>query len=110
MKQGDIYFANLNPTKGREQQGMRPVLIVSGNALNDNLDIVIIMPLTTKIKGYAPSLFLKKDKHNGLKENSEVISFHIRAISKERLANKLGRITHEQLTEIKQKLNEVLTF
>lgn len=110
MKQGEIYFANLNPTKGREQHGVRPVLIISGNAMNDHLDIVLVMPLTSKLKGYAPSLLLKKDKVNGLKENSEVITFQIRAVSKDRLTTKLGKVTYDQLHEVKQKLNDVLNY
>jgi mRNA interferase MazF len=41
MKQGEIWYADLNPTKGSEQAGLRPVLIVSGDLLNANLPVVI---------------------------------------------------------------------
>jgi mRNA interferase MazF len=50
MRQGEIWYANLNPSKGSEQAGFRPVVIVSGNLLNEHLPVVIVMPLTTKIK------------------------------------------------------------
>lgn len=50
MKQGEIWMANLDPTKEREQAGFRPVLIKSGNLLNLHLEIVLICPLTTKLK------------------------------------------------------------
>ena len=53
MKQREIWFANLNPTKGREQRGIRPVVIISDNDMNDHMDICIVCPLTSKIKNYA---------------------------------------------------------
>ena len=89
MKQGDIYFANLNPTKGREQQGIRPIVIISGNAMNDHSDIVIACPLSSKIKNFSGCIVLKKDKINNLDSDSEIITFQVRAISKERLINKI---------------------
>ncbi len=110
MKQREIWFANLNPTKGREQRGIRPVVIISGNAMNDHMDICIVCPLTSKIKNYAGCVLLKKDKLNGLKEDSEIISFQIRTIAKERLVRKLGEITSEQLKNLKMGLIEVLHY
>ena len=50
MKQGEIWFTELNPIKGSEQAGFRPVVIISGNALNDFTQVLICCPLTTKIK------------------------------------------------------------
>ena len=110
MKQRDIYIANLNPSKGSEQQGTRPVVVVSGNAMNDNLDICIVCPLTSAIKNYAGCLVLKPDKSNNLETDSEIITFQIRVISKERLSKKIGEITDEQLHSLKKKLLEVLTY
>jgi mRNA interferase MazF len=110
MKQRDIWLADLNPVKGSEQQGIRPVVIVSGNAMNDNLGICIICPLTTKLKNYAGGIVLFKDEINGLEQNSEVITFQVRAISKERLIRKLGELTKVQLESVKKGLNEILTY
>ena len=110
MKQKEIFFANLNPSKGSEQQGIRPVVIISGNAMNDNLDVCIVCPLSSTIKGYAGCVQLKTDSRNNLKNDSEIITFQIRTISKDRLINKIGEITDFQLNEIKKKLYEVLTY
>ncbi|MEP7128197.1 MAG: type II toxin-antitoxin system PemK/MazF family toxin [Chitinophagales bacterium] len=110
MKQREIWFANLNPTKGREQSGIRPVVILSGNSLNDHLDICIVCPLTSKVKHYAGCVLLKKDKVNGLKEDSEIITFQIRAISKQRLTKKIGEITVEQLRRLKEGLIEIIHY
>jgi mRNA interferase MazF len=110
VKQKDIYFANLNPSKGSEQQGIRPVVIISGNAMNDNLDVCIICPLSSTIKGYEGCVQLKSDNLNNLKNDSEIITFQIRTISKGRLINKIGEISDFQLNEIKKKLYEILTY
>lgn len=110
MKQGDIYFANLNPSRGSEQRGLRPVVIVSGNAMNDHFGVVIVMPLSSKIKKYAGCILLKKDKINNLKQDSEVITFQLRSLSKDRLTKKMGNISGDQLHELKKKLLEVLTY
>lgn len=110
MKQGEIWYANLDPTRGSEQQGARPVLIISGNVLNTHLPIVIACPLTTKIKNYKGNIILKPDKKNGLSEKSEVMVFHIRSISRERMFKKVGNITKSQLDEIKQGLDDILRY
>ncbi len=110
MKQKDIYLANLEPAKGGEQKGTRPVVIISGNAMNDNLDIVIVCPLTTSIKKYAGCVVLEKNPKNKLTEDSEIITFQIRVLSKSRLAKKLGEITDEQLKMIIEGLNDILKY
>lgn len=46
MKQGDIYLVSLDPTEGREQQGSRPVLIVSATAFNKATKLPVILPVT----------------------------------------------------------------
>lgn len=110
MKQCEIWLANLNPGKGSEQVGLRPVVIISGNMLNQYLPIVIVCPLTSKIKNYKGNLTLKPDNLNGLSEPSEILTFHIRSISKDRLTKKLGSITTEQLSKIKKGLDDILRY
>lgn len=110
VKQGEIWYANLNPIKGSEQAGHRPVVVMSGNVVNTYLNIVIAMPLTTKIKNYKGNLVLSPNKTNGLEEPSEVLVFHIRSLSKERLEKKIGVITNEQLKQLKEGLNDILQY
>ena len=47
MKRGDIYMVSLNPTQGREQQGHRPVLIISPTAFNAATKLPVVLPITT---------------------------------------------------------------
>ncbi|MDP2424556.1 MAG: type II toxin-antitoxin system PemK/MazF family toxin [Bacteroidales bacterium] len=110
MKQRDIWLVDLNPVKGSQQQGVRPVVIVSGNAMNDHLGVGIACPLSSKINNYTGCLMITKDHVNGLENDSEIITFQIRTISKERLVLKLGEISKEQLLAIKEGLNEILTY
>src|SRR3989338_6847454 len=110
MFQKDIYLANLNPTKGKEQKGKRPVVIVSGNTMNKNFDVCIICPISSKLKNYTGSVKLEQNKINKLDEDSEILAFQVRAIAKERMIKKIGEITDEQLKEIFYSLNEVFYY
>ena len=110
MRQKEIWYANLSPTKGREQSGHRPVVIISGNMLNKYLDVVIACPLTSKIKNYKGNVVLKPSGSNGLDSKSEILIFHIRSISKNRLVKKIGSITETELSTVKLGLDDILRY
>ena len=110
MKQCEIWYANLNPVKGSEQKGFRPVVVISGNVVNEYLKVVIACPLTTKIKNYKGNIVLEPDTINGLSEKSEILIFHVRSISKERLIKKIGSISEKQLAELKMGLDDILRY
>lgn len=110
MKQKEIWYADLNPVEGSEQKGYRPVVIISGNLLNQYLQVVIVCPLTTKIKNYQGNLILEPDKTNNLSATSEVLTFHVRSISKSRLVKKIGEISNAELTKVKTGLDDILRY
>ena len=110
IKQGEIWYANSNPIKGSEQAGVRPVVVESGNMLNQLIDTVIVFPLTTRIKNYKGNLVLTPNEQNGLAEKSEVLIFHIRSLSKERLTRSIGMITKEDLAYLKEGLDDILRY
>ena len=110
MNQGEIWLADLNPTKGSEQAGIRPVVIVSGNMLNEHLGIIIVIPLTTKVKNFKGNPVLTPNKSSGLKEESEMLVFHVRSVSKDRLTKKLGSISAEELNRAIKTLNDILKY
>jgi mRNA interferase MazF len=110
MKQQEIWYADLDPIKGREQSGVRPVVIVSGNNLNDHSDLKIVCPVTSQLKKYAGSLFLEKDHTNKLSKDSEVLVFQIRTIDETRLIKKIGMITNSQMKTIRFYLDEILDY
>lgn len=108
MQKGEIWLVNLNPTKGSEKAGTRPVLIVSGNLLNQYAPVVWVSPITSKVKNYKGNVVLKASKSNGLSEKSEVLNLHLRSVAKERLIKKLGTITKPELNEVRKGLTEIL--
>ena len=110
MKQGEIWLTDLNPVKGSEQSGTRPVVILSGNLLNTHLPLVICCPLTSKIKNYKGNIVLKPNSDNKLTLDSEILLFHIRSLSKDRLLRKIGCITKSDLELLKKSLTEILTY
>jgi mRNA interferase MazF len=110
MKQGELWYANLSQVVGSEQAGMRPLLIISGNLLNTYLNVLICCPLTTKIKNYKGNLVLNPDNVNNLSETSEVLTFHVRSVSKSRLIKKIGNVSKEELRLVKKCLDEILTY
>jgi len=110
MWQKEIWWADLGPAKGREQGGKRPVVIISGNLMNEHYDVRIICPISSQIKNFAGCLILKKDKQNHLSKDSEILTFQVRTIAIKRLTKKIGEISTAQLNEIKFYLNEILSY
>lgn len=110
MKQSELWYADLNPVIGSEQAGWRPVVIVSGNLANTYLNTVICCPLTSKIRNYKGNVVLQPNANNNLKKASEILTFHIRSISKERLVKKIGSITEGELGAIKKGLDEIWKY
>lgn len=96
MNQFDVYRVDLAPAQGSEMKKIRPVVIISPNALNRHLNTVIIAPLTHTVKGYlfrVPSLF------DG--EPGEVALDQLRTLDKSKLKQKLGRIDASTAVNIK---------
>ena len=63
MIQGEIWMANLDPTRGSEQAGFRPILVFSGNLFNTHTPLIIGLPLSTKIKNYQKMASKKNPKY-----------------------------------------------
>ncbi len=110
MKQAEIWLADLSPVVGSEQAGNRPVVIVSGNLANQYLKTVICCPLTTKVKNYKGNLVLQPNRTNNLDKPSEILTFHIRSISKERLVKKIGFISNDDLNKIKTGFDDLWKY
>lgn len=108
MKQGSIYLANLNPIKGHEQAGTRPVLVIQNDTLNKALPTVIIIPITSNLKAKDSLItwFLPKNESN-LKQDSVALLFQIRTLDKKRLIKKIGQLQKTKIALIKQQLNFV---
>jgi len=110
MKQAEIWETYFDPVKGQEQSGRRPAVIISGDTMNDNLNLVMVCPLTSKIHNYKGNPIVEPSIENGLKKSSEILIFQTRSISKLRLRKKLGIIDRKVIEEIHQNLNKILKY
>jgi mRNA interferase MazF len=106
----EIWLADLDPTEGFEQAGKRPVLIISGNAMNSRSGLVIICPLTSTIKNYAGNIVIMPDDANGLVSSSEILIFQVRTISSSRLMKKIGRVPKEVHTNVLKNFIKICTY
>ena len=104
---GDIYWADLNPTKGHEQSGLRPVLILSHDVFNTRSGTVIAMALTSQPQKAGFPLTLPLTTPRLPKETWVKIS-QIRTLSTERLGRKLGSVSPEELEQAIEGLNEII--
>lgn len=109
IKQGDIVWVSLDPVKGHEQAGMRPVLILQNDLFNEHLSTVLAIPLTTNLrtKDFVSTYFLES-KMTSLKKDSIALVHQLRCIDKTRIQKKLGRVSTEALSEIKLRLALIL--
>jgi mRNA interferase MazF len=104
-----VMEANLDPASGAEQQGTRPVLIVSNEEFNQAMLNVTILPLTsTKRHLYPSEVFLPKGKA-GQPLDSIIMAHQIRTISKQRLEKLFGYVKEAQLqSEVRTAIREHL--
>lgn len=104
---GEIRWADLNPVRGHEQAGRRPVLILSHDVFNKRSGTVIAMAITRRPqKAGFPLTYPLAPKQ--LQKMSWVKISQIRTLSVERVGKKLGVIEPEQLVEIIDGFNQVI--
>ena len=104
---GEIRWAELNPTRGNEQAGLRPVLILSHDVFNERSGTVIAVALTSQSQraGFPLTLELASPK---LPKRSWVKISQIRTLATERIGRRIGRASPEELTQVLEGLNEIL--
>lgn len=92
---------NLDPVKGSEQAGARPVLVIQNDVGNEYAPTVIVAPLTTKAfsKWYPTNVQVPRGTA-GLNENSTVLLSQIRTIDKSRLQRKIGHLPSELMHQV----------
>ena len=104
---GEIYWADLNPTIGLEQAGLRPILIISNNIFNQRSGTVIALAITSQPQRAGFPLTYELI-NSGLPKQSWVKISQIRTLSTLRLKDKLGEIKPEEINHIIDGLNEII--
>lgn len=104
---GEIRWADLNPVRGREQAGLRPVLILSQDVFNERSGTVIAVALTSQPQraGFPLTLELRT---KGLPKRSWVKISQIRTLAVERIGKVIDRTSPEELAQVIEGLNEII--
>ncbi|MGH9461319.1 MAG: type II toxin-antitoxin system PemK/MazF family toxin [Vicinamibacteria bacterium] len=105
---GEIWLADLNPTRGHEQAGRRPVAILSEDSFNNGpAGLVVVLPITSTIRPI-PSHVVVEPPEGGLRVRSAVICEAIRSISIDRLVERWGRLGGKSLARLEDVLRILL--
>jgi len=102
--QGDIYWADLSPTTGREQRGRRPVLIVSRNEIN-RMPLTILVMVGTGAEHFGPRDHFPTDiwvsaTDSGLPKDTVFLGVQMRSLDRARLVSPIGRLSQQRLPEV----------
>ena len=104
---GEVRWADLNPVRGREQAGQRPVLILSHDVFNERSGTVIAVAMTSQEPRAGFPLTLVS-RATGLPRPSWVKISQIRTLSVDRIGRRIARASEEELARVLQGLNEIL--
>ena len=101
MKRGEIWFADLSPTRGSEIAKRRPVLIISKDANNRASSTITILPITSNVTKVYPFEVFLASAECGLPKNSKIQAQQIRTIAKERITGSLiGELDKDKSREV----------
>lgn len=100
FRRGDLYIVNLNPFRGSEQGGTRPVVVIQNDNGNYHCPTLIVAPLTTRLKKVDLTTHYYIEKAQGLTAPSIVELEQIRTIDKSRVKSYLGRLNQKQIAGI----------
>ena len=104
---GEIRWADLNPVRGREQAGNRPVLILSHDVFNERSGTVIAVAMTSQEPRAGFPLTLES-KATGLGKPSWIKISQIRTLSADRIGRRLTRTSEEELARVLDGLSEIV--
>jgi len=104
---GSIYWADLDPTRGHEQSGTRPVVILSHDVFNERSGTVIAMAITSRPQKAGFPLTYEMTQPLQTKRAWIKIS-QVRTLSTDRIGKKIGEVTVEELNQLLEGLNEII--
>ncbi|MCU0306099.1 MAG: type II toxin-antitoxin system PemK/MazF family toxin [Thermoanaerobaculales bacterium] len=107
---GDVYLADLSPSRGSEQSGLRPVIVVSREAINRSSPVVVVVPCTSwsSERRVYPSQVVIRAPEGGLRGDSIALGEQVRAITRDRLGERWGSLEPATLHRLDQALLIVL--
>ncbi len=103
VRRYEMYFADLSPTVGCEINKMRPVIVVSQNAMNINLETIVICPLTSKLHPNWRTRLLIQCAN----QKAEIAVDQIRTISKQRLRKKIDKLSEIKAAQLRKLITDM---
>ncbi|HTU93372.1 MAG TPA: type II toxin-antitoxin system PemK/MazF family toxin [Gemmataceae bacterium] len=109
VKRGEVWKADLSPTRGTEQSGVRPVVIVQTDRANPYSPHTIIVPFTTRIrqKQLPSHVFVAADE-GGLTQDSVALCEQVRVMDHSRLLSRLGDLSTARMQQVSDALRIIL--
>ncbi len=109
LSRGEIWLADLNPTRGHEQAGRRPVLVISADAYNRGPSgLVFVLPLT-RTDRRIPIHVEVRPPEGGLRDTSYILTDALRSISRERMGETAwGRVSPETMLKVEDILRVLM--
>ncbi len=105
MTSGDVLLCDLNPVAGREQGGIRPVIVVSHHRYSVIPGLFLAVPLTSRNRDLDHHIEIPADDDTGLRQISYAMTEQVRAMSHQRSGRQLGSVSSETLTSISRYLH-----
>ncbi|CAN5804058.1 type II toxin-antitoxin system PemK/MazF family toxin [soil metagenome] len=103
IKRSEVWLADLNPIRGSEQAGIRPVLIFQNNAINTYTTTILAIPFTTNLRRAGlPSCVRVNAGEGGLISDSVVLCHQLRVLDMSRLDRRLGMLAQTTMTAIEE--------
>lgn len=110
-KRGDIILVNFNPQKKSEEiSKIRPAIIISDTQLNEILDLVSVVALTTNLIDDAEPLRIRISKKEYLKQDSDAMVEQLRSVSKSRIGEKIASLDENELLKIEYGIKAMLSL
>ncbi len=110
LSKGDLVLINFNPIKGQEMGKLRPAVVVSNEQDNELLPTIIVVPLSTVLLDDAMPYRLRIKARNKLEKDSDACVNEIRALSKVRIVETLGKLSEPELKQLMSCLCQVLSI
>jgi mRNA interferase MazF len=105
---GEVWLADLNPVRGHEQVGRRPVLVVSEDLFNQGpAGLAIVLPMTSTVRN-VPSQVLLSPPDGGVRSRSAILCEAVRSVSVERLVARWGAVGRQTMASVEDRLRILL--
>lgn len=107
-ERGEVWYADLDPVRGHEQAGHRPVLVVSATAFNKGpAGLVIVLPMTTRDRGIPMQVSVEPGE-GGVSQRSLIKCEDIRSVDQRRLTKRIGSVSEGTMAMVRANLRTLL--